>query len=86
MIRIRWYRKYQKTGWDAAEVKTSVGTVCPYVACLPGPDERAMFSLDVPDSDGKIRSLAAGFAPNLDAARAEVAKAIARIDAGLNLV
>lgn len=86
MTDIQWYQKGQSTDWDAAEVETSDGTICPYVARLPGPDTRAMFSIDVPEADGEIRSLAVGFAPDLDTARAAAAEAIEKIDVGLSLV
>ncbi|EKF59402.1 hypothetical protein QWE_11406 [Agrobacterium albertimagni AOL15] len=85
MINIIWGRKM--ANWDCAEVETRYGTVCPVVADIPGPDDRAMFSIDVPDPerDGKIRSLASGFADNLEEARIAAANAIAKLDQGLSI-
>lgn len=83
MINIIWSRKMEN--WDWAEVETRDATVCPFVAKIPGPDKRAMFSIDVPDENGQIRSLASGFAPDLESARIAAAYAVAKLDGGLTV-
>lgn len=80
---IKWGRKIPN--WDCAEVDTRDGTVCPFVAEILGPDKRAMFSIDVPEANGQIRSLASGFAPDLEAARVAAAYAVAKLDGGLTV-
>lgn len=75
--------------WDACEttieLADSIMTVCPFVAVVPGPDERTIFSVDVPDGRG-IRSIAAGFANTMDEAKAMIAETIERIKSGLKAV
>ncbi|MFK3777271.1 hypothetical protein [Agrobacterium sp. NPDC089420] len=83
MIDIHWGRKMPN--WDCAEVETRDGTVCPFVAEIPGPDDRVMFSIDVPEEDGQIRSLASGFATDLESARIAAAHAVAKLDGGLTV-
>lgn len=83
MINIIWGRKMPN--WDCAEVETRDGTVCPFVAEVPGPDNRAIFSIDVPEANGQIRSLASGFALDLEAARVAAAYAVAKLDGGLTV-
>ncbi|KGF67681.1 hypothetical protein LL06_20875 [Hoeflea sp. BAL378] len=76
--------------WDAAEVPIETEeeymNLCPYVAWLPGPDGRAIYSIDVPSGGGRTRSLACGFADTLDAARTLASEAIERIATGLKAV
>jgi len=73
--------------WDACEttieLEDSVLTVCPFVAVVPGPDERTIFTVDVPDGRGSIRSIAVGFANTVDEAKAMIAEVIERIKSSL---
>lgn len=76
--------------WDAAEVPIETEEeymhLCPYVAVLPGPDMRAVYSIDVPSGGDSIRSLACGFADTLDAAKTLALEAIERIATGLKAI
>jgi len=56
------------------------------VALLPGPDGRAVYSVDVPTGGDRIRSLARGFADTLDAARTMALEAIYLIATGLDTI
>lgn len=85
MVDINWMRDTDGEGWDCAELETRDGTVCPFVAEIPGPDYRAMFSIDVTEENGQIRSLASDFASDLEAARVAAAHAAAKLDGGLTV-
>jgi hypothetical protein len=76
--------------WDATEIPiethNEIAWLCPFVAMLPGPDARAVYSIDIANGPDSIRSLASGFADTLDAARAMALEAIDRIATGLEAV
>lgn len=83
----RWHRR---ADWDACkttiDLADSILTVCPFVALVPGPDERTVFAVDVPDGRGNIRSIAVGFANTIDEAKAMITEIIERIESDLKVV
>jgi len=76
--------------WDATEVpiqtREGYAWLCPFVAVLPGPYGRAVYSVDVPSGPDSIRSLASGFADTLDAERTFALEAIERMATGLEAI
>ncbi|MGO4480299.1 hypothetical protein [Rhizobium sp. 2TAF27] len=86
-MRVAWYdNRTLSPAWDAAEVKVrmagSLVTLCPFIAEVPGPDERWVFSVDVPAGRHEIRSLACGFAESRKKAKAAAVDAMRRVARG----
>lgn len=80
----------EATDWDSCEttieLADSIMTVCPFVAILPDPDGRVVFTIDVPDGQRNVRSIAAGFANTIDEAKTMIEEVIERIKSGLKAI
>jgi hypothetical protein len=57
-------QRFAEVDWDVCEATIELPgrsmIVCPYVALMHGPDERAMFTVDVTKGGGGIQSIAVG--------------------------
>lgn len=74
------------SGQIEIETENEIWCLSAFIAVVHPPEKRLLYTVDVPDGLGGIRSLGAGFARSIEEAKTAIVEATNRIIDGLKVI